>query len=107
MVSSILSALTNKASTHVVTGAVPQAMGNTHPSIAPYEVLATADRPLAVAAANDKLFGLLAEALGRPELAADPRFASNADRVAHPITLPRTPAAHRTPPPPFVPPEDP
>ena len=107
LLSSILSALTNQASTPVVTGAVPQAMGNTHPSIAPYDVLATADRPLAVAAANDKLFGLLAEALGRPELTTDLRFGSNADRVAHPITLYRTPATHRTPPPPFVPPEDP
>ena len=68
---------------YVVTGQVPQAMGNLHPSIAPYELLTTADRPLAVAAANDKLFALLAEGIGRPELARDPRFARNSDRVAH------------------------
>jgi crotonobetainyl-CoA:carnitine CoA-transferase CaiB-like acyl-CoA transferase len=58
-------------------------MGNKHPSIAPYEILATADRPLALAAANDKLFALLAEGIGRPELGEDPRFATNAERVAH------------------------
>jgi crotonobetainyl-CoA:carnitine CoA-transferase CaiB-like acyl-CoA transferase len=46
-------------------------------------VFATADRPLAIAAANDKLFALLADALGRPELAVDPRFATNGARVGH------------------------
>ena len=87
LLSSVLSAMSNQASTHAVTGAVPRAMGNLHPSIAPYEVLATADRPVAVAAANDKLFRLLAQAVGRPELADDPRFGSNADRVAHRAVL--------------------
>lgn len=83
LLSSMLSAMVNQASAYVVTGQVPQAMGNLHPSIAPYELLTTADRPLAVAAANDKLFALLAEGIGRPELALDPRFARNSDRVAH------------------------
>lgn len=83
LLSSMLSAMVNQASAYVVTGQVPQAMGNLHPSIAPYELLTTADRPLAVAAANDKLFALLAEGIGRPELARDPRFARNSDRVAH------------------------
>lgn len=87
LLSSLLSALANQASTHVVTGAVPQAMGNLHPSIAPYEVFATADRPVAIAAANDKLFRLLAEGIERPELVDDPRFASNAGRVAHRAVL--------------------
>ncbi|MFE6510090.1 CaiB/BaiF CoA transferase family protein [Nocardioides sp. NPDC057767] len=87
LLSSLLSALSNQASTYVTTGQVPQALGNVHPSIAPYELLATADRPLAVAAANDKLFSLLARGLGRPELADDPRFATNADRVAHRAVL--------------------
>lgn len=83
LLSSTLSALTNQASTYVTTGQVPAPMGNQHPSIAPYEVLRTADRPLAVAAANDKLFALLARGLDRPELAADPRFTTNQQRVAH------------------------
>ena len=83
LLSSLLSALTNQASTYVTTGQVPAPMGNRHPSIAPYEVLETADRPFAVAAANDKLFALLAKGLGRPELADDPRFLTNKQRVAH------------------------
>jgi crotonobetainyl-CoA:carnitine CoA-transferase CaiB-like acyl-CoA transferase len=87
LLSSILSALSNQSSTYVTTGQVPQALGNVHPSIAPYELLATADRPLAVAAANDKLFALLVEGVGRPDLARDPRFATNTDRVAHRAVL--------------------
>ena len=83
LLSSLLSALTNQASAFVETGVVPRPMGNRHASIAPYEVFATADRPLAVAAANDKLFGLLVEVLGRPQLAVDPRFATNGARVEH------------------------
>jgi crotonobetainyl-CoA:carnitine CoA-transferase CaiB-like acyl-CoA transferase len=83
LLSSLLSALTNQASAYLGTGEPPRPMGNEHPSIAPYEVLRCADRPIAVAAANDKLFGRLAARLGRGELAVDPRFARNADRVAH------------------------
>ena len=83
LLSSALSALVNQSSAHVVAGHVPGLMGNRHPSIAPYEVLRCADRPLVVAAANDKLFGLLARGIGRSELATDPRFGTNRDRVAH------------------------
>ncbi|MCM2577169.1 CaiB/BaiF CoA transferase family protein [Streptomyces meridianus] len=83
LLSSILSAMTNQSSAYVAGGTVPRPLGNRHPSIAPYEVFGTADRPMAVAAANDKLFGRLAEGLGRPGLAADPRFATNSERVAH------------------------
>ncbi len=83
LLSSLLSALSNQASAHLSTGLVPAPMGNRHPSIAPYEVLATSDRPLALAAANDKLFARLVAGLGRPELADDTRYASNASRVAH------------------------
>jgi crotonobetainyl-CoA:carnitine CoA-transferase CaiB-like acyl-CoA transferase len=83
LLSSLLSALTNQASAHLLTGVVPHGMGNRHPSVAPYEVLRTADRPLAVAAANDKQFRQLARGLGRPELADDPRFATNGERVTH------------------------
>src|SRR3990170_1911923 len=77
LLSSLLSALTNQASGYLAAGAVPGLIGNRHPSIAPYEVFPTADRPLAIAAANDKLFALLAEAVARPDLVADVRFDSN------------------------------
>lgn len=58
-------------------------MGNAHPSIAPYEPLRCADTALAVACGNDGQFARLTGALGIPDLAEDPRFVTNADRVAN------------------------
>ncbi|MGC5257439.1 CaiB/BaiF CoA transferase family protein [Gordonia sp. DT218] len=83
LLSSLLSALVNQTSGYVAAGVVPHAMGNRHPSIAPYEVFDTADRPLVLAVGNDRQFAALVDVLGRPELASDPRFATNSDRVAH------------------------
>jgi crotonobetainyl-CoA:carnitine CoA-transferase CaiB-like acyl-CoA transferase len=78
-----LASLVNVAQAALVTGMEPARHGNAHASIAPYEPLRTADGSILVAAANDGLFAALAGALGRPELALDPRFATNALRVAH------------------------
>jgi crotonobetainyl-CoA:carnitine CoA-transferase CaiB-like acyl-CoA transferase len=64
-------------------GFVPSGRGTEFPSIAPYQAFAARDGRLMVAAANDRLFAALVEALGLPELAGDPRFAGNADRVAN------------------------
>jgi crotonobetainyl-CoA:carnitine CoA-transferase CaiB-like acyl-CoA transferase len=83
LLASALASLVNQASSFLCTGGVPRAMGNRHPSITPYETLATADRPLVVAVGNDGQFGRLCRVLGLPGLAVDPRFASNADRVAN------------------------
>jgi CoA:oxalate CoA-transferase len=68
---------------YAATGRAPGPLGNRHASIAPFEVYATADRPIIIAAGNDTLFERLCRTLGRPELAADPRFVRNDDRVAH------------------------
>ncbi|OYD66604.1 CaiB/BaiF CoA transferase family protein [Rhodococcus sp. OK302] len=83
LLSSLLSALANQSSGYVAAGIVPQVMGNRHPSVAPYEVFQTADRPLVLAVGNDRQFGALVEVLGIPELAVDVRFLSNGSRVAH------------------------
>ncbi|WP_432191918.1 CaiB/BaiF CoA transferase family protein [Streptomyces sp. bgisy027] len=83
LLGSLLSAMVNQASAFAVAGVVPGRMGNAHPSIAPYETLPTADRPLALAVGNDRQFAALAEAVGDPALALDDRFRTNADRVAH------------------------
>ncbi|MFF9852383.1 CaiB/BaiF CoA transferase family protein [Streptomyces litmocidini] len=83
LLGSLLSALTNQAAAHLGAGVVPRAMGNRHPSIAPYEVFEARDRPLVLAVGNDRQFGALCERLGLPELAGDPRFATNTARVAH------------------------
>ncbi len=64
-------------------GSVASGRGTEFPSIAPYQAFGAKDGRLMVAAANDRLFAALVEAVGLPELASDPRFASNADRVAN------------------------
>ncbi len=83
LMSSALASLVNQASAYLNTGTVPHAMGNRHPSITPYETLATMDGVLAVAVGNDGQFRALCRALGAEALAGDERFATNAARVAH------------------------
>lgn len=87
LLSSLLSALVNQTSGYLNAGAVPRAMGNAHPSIAPYEVFGTADRPLAVAVGNDKQFSAMCAVLGRPDLAVATQFSTNAARVRHRAAL--------------------
>lgn len=81
LLSSLLSALVNQASGYVGAGVVPGIMGNAHPSIAPYQVYPTADRPMVVAVGNDGQFAAFAEVLGDSSLADDPRFSTNPERV--------------------------
>ncbi|WP_223695077.1 CaiB/BaiF CoA transferase family protein [Leifsonia poae] len=83
LLTSLLAALTNQASSTLATGIAPARMGNAHPSIAPYELVDASDRPFVVAVGNDRQFRDFVGLLGRPELADDPRFARNADRVRH------------------------
>ncbi|WP_300682814.1 CoA transferase [Nocardioides sp.] len=83
LLSSLLGSLVNQASTYLSTGREPSRMGNAHPSIAPYELLATADAPLALACGNDAQFVRLVGVLGRADLATDPRFSTNPARVEH------------------------
>ncbi|KAA9160524.1 CoA transferase [Amycolatopsis acidicola] len=83
LLSSLLSAMSNQSSAHVLTGTVPSALGNAHPSVAPYQPIRTADRPLAIAATTDRQFRALVTTIGRAELAEDERYGSNSSRVAH------------------------
>ncbi|KAB1641009.1 CoA transferase [Gulosibacter chungangensis] len=83
LLSSIQSALANQIQATVGAGVEPTRLGNVHPSIMPYESLPTRDGELAVAIGNNKQFRDFVTELGRPELAEDPRFATNPDRVAH------------------------
>jgi crotonobetainyl-CoA:carnitine CoA-transferase CaiB-like acyl-CoA transferase len=87
LLTSLLAALVNQGSSYTAGGVVPQRMGNAHPSIAPYELLATGDGELVLAVGNDRQFAALCEVVGAPELATDPRFATNGDRVAHRVAL--------------------
>jgi crotonobetainyl-CoA:carnitine CoA-transferase CaiB-like acyl-CoA transferase len=83
LLSSALSGLVNQSSAFVAGGVVPTRMGNSHPSLFPYEPLPCADGDLIVTAGNDGQFRRLVEVLGVPELADDPRFRGNEDRTAH------------------------
>ncbi len=85
--SSLLAALVNQSSGYTVAGAVPGRIGNEHPSIAPYESLPSGDGELVLAVGNDRQFAALCEELGQPELAADPRFATNPERVGNRAAL--------------------
>jgi len=64
-------------------GREPARYGTGQPNLVPYQTFGTADGDLMVAAGNDRLFAKLAVALGRPDLAADPRYAGNRDRLRH------------------------
>ena len=76
-----LAGLVNVASNALITGEEPARYGNAHPSIVPYETFRAADGWVAVAAANDGLFARLCNVVERPELACDPRFRTNSERV--------------------------
>ena len=81
--SALLSGLVNQGSAYTIAGVVPERMGNAHPSIAPYELFSTGSGELVLAVGNDRQFADLCEVLGVPELASDPRFATNSERVAN------------------------
>ncbi|WP_148575536.1 CaiB/BaiF CoA transferase family protein [Nocardioides caldifontis] len=83
LLSSALSGLVNQSSAYVAGGVVPFRMGNSHPSLFPYEPLPCADGDLIITAGNNNQFRRLVEVLGAPELADDPRFGRNEDRTAN------------------------
>jgi crotonobetainyl-CoA:carnitine CoA-transferase CaiB-like acyl-CoA transferase len=75
--------LANQAANFFATGKAPARLGNAHPNLAPYQVFATADGALVLAVGNDSQFRSLCAALGQSAMAQDPRFATNALRVAN------------------------
>ena len=89
--------LANQAGGFLNTGAVPQRMGNSHPSLAPYQDFPTADGAMLLAIGNDGQFARFCQAAGHPEWATDARYASNTLRVQHRSALiPAMEAATRT-----------
>ena len=79
--------LANVGSNYLNTGKPPQRWGNAHANIVPYQTFACTDGHIIVAAGNDSQYQKFVEAGGRPELAHDPRFATNPLRVQHRDTL--------------------
>ena len=72
---------------YLVSGRPPARAGNAHHNIVPYEVFRCADGHLILAVGNDGQFAKFCAVAGRQQWAADPRFATNADRVRHRATL--------------------
>ncbi|MCX7033332.1 MAG: CoA transferase [Arenimonas sp.] len=73
--------LANVGSSALFTGAPTLRRGNAHASIVPYEAFRASDEAFVLAVASEKLWALACDAMGRADLAADPRYASNAARV--------------------------
>ncbi|MER3486829.1 MAG: formyl-CoA transferase, partial [Chloroflexota bacterium] len=65
----------------LLTGRVPRRAGNSFPYIVPYQSFRTATFDITLAINNDRLWVQFCRAIGRPDLARDPRFATNGDRV--------------------------
>jgi crotonobetainyl-CoA:carnitine CoA-transferase CaiB-like acyl-CoA transferase len=79
--------LTYVAGKYFATGVTPGRYGSAHESLAPYQVFATADAPLMVAVGSDAMWRRFTSATGLGELADDPRYATNPDRVRNRATL--------------------
>jgi len=87
LLSVLLASMVNQSAAYVLAGQVPGALGNAHPSIAPYADFQARDRAMIIAVGNDKQFVALARVLGHSEWTQDPRFASNPERVENRETL--------------------
>ena len=74
---------------YFATGVPPKRIGNLHPNIVPYQPFRAADGELILACGNDNLYRKFCEAAGCPQLAADPRFATNGKRVENRAELTR------------------
>ncbi len=81
LLESTLAILVNQAQNAFVSGEAPGRLGNAHPNLVPYETFRTADGEIAVGVGSERQWPRLCEALGLPELALDPRFATNGGRV--------------------------
>ncbi|MFQ5896828.1 MAG: CaiB/BaiF CoA transferase family protein [Candidatus Methylomirabilia bacterium] len=83
MLDAMAALLTYQAGIYFGTGQRPGRRGNQHPSIVPYEVFKAADAYLTVGVANKPLWDRFCQAIDHPELVRDPRFESEAQRVAN------------------------
>ena len=75
--------LANQALNYLVSGQVPQRIGNVHPNVVPYQVFPVADGHVIIAVGNDRQFAKLCAVLGEPELAEDAKFKTNSDRLVN------------------------
>jgi crotonobetainyl-CoA:carnitine CoA-transferase CaiB-like acyl-CoA transferase len=84
------SLFTNQAMNYLIGGVEPRALGNTHPNVAPYQVIQAQDKGLALAASSEVQFARLCKVVGLEDLVEDVRFKTNSDRVTNRDELERT-----------------
>ena len=82
-----IATLANQGMNFLASGKAPSRSGNAHPNIVPYQAFATSDGHVVIAVGNDAQFARFAAVVGLPELSADPRFLTNADRVQNRAAL--------------------
>ncbi|MCY4302254.1 MAG: CaiB/BaiF CoA-transferase family protein [Aestuariivita sp.] len=79
--------LVNEGVNYLTSRKVPKRLGNAHPNITPYEIFETCDGHVIVAVGNDNQFRRFCNAIECPELADEPRYATNPNRLANRDTL--------------------
>lgn len=78
---SAVSSLINIGSNYLISGNIPERLGNEHANIVPYQTFITKNGEMVIAVGNDEQFKKLCEVIGKPKLAKDPRYATNPNRV--------------------------
>ncbi len=87
MLDVLVGSLANQAQNYLLSGRIPRCAGNDHPNIVPQRVFAAGDGKFVMVVGNDGQFRALCAVLGRPDLATDPRFATNPERVRNRVAL--------------------
>lgn len=87
LVDSVAAAMENITMIYQSTGRIPQRIGNRYESTYPYDTFPAKDGDVVIAAGNNKLYAILCDVMGKPELKTDPRFAEVKDRVANHVTM--------------------
>lgn len=87
LVDSVAAAMENITMIYQSTGRIPQRIGNRYESTYPYDTFPAKDGDVVIAAGNNKLYSILCDVMGKPELKTDPRFAEVKDRVANHVAM--------------------
>jgi crotonobetainyl-CoA:carnitine CoA-transferase CaiB-like acyl-CoA transferase len=87
MLDSMISTMSSNYMSYLGSGKVPQPMGTAFPTVVPYRVLPTRDRPIAIAIGSEKLWSAFCHAIERPDLEGHPDYASNAARIRNRVVL--------------------
>ncbi len=83
LLQALVSMMVYQGQKYLSLGIVAKGQGNDHPMNFPHGTFKTADNPINIASGNDKMWLVLSELVGRPEMAEDPRYRTNAGRMEH------------------------